>query len=190
MPFTVDHFSNNLYRWNRFVKPRKPQSSLIIGCHEGRAPLWLLENIEASHVTCVDDFSPGVLNNFRQNIVPYKNRVKYVNASYRDALIKLKDQQFDFIFIDTIDSKEVLESLILSFPLLKPKGLLIVDDYTSSKEHLPNCPKAAVDAFMNIYAPFLKALEFSWQAILLKRSRKLPWKRCYSEYYHESLAKI
>lgn len=197
MPFVFDYFSNNLARWNKHVKPRKPMRSLVIGCHEGRAPLWLLENVPGSSIICIDNFDkhkPIIFGNFQANITPYKSRVKTYNMSHRDALIKIASipnlQLFDFIFIDTVDSKEVLENLILAFPLLKPKGLLIVDDYTNSKEHLPNCPKVAIDSFMNIYAPFVKALEFSWQAILLKRSRKLSWPKCNSEYYHENLKTI
>ena len=162
-------------------------NALFIGPHQGRAPIWFLENIPQSKVLCIESFSDKNLNIFKQNTKEFKDRCKFLNMTFRDGLIKVHNHQFDFIFIDTIDSKEVLESLILVFPLLKANGILIIDDYTNSKEHLPNCPKAAVDSFMNCYAPYMKALEFSWQAILLKRSRPLPWPRCKSEYYHEDL---
>jgi predicted O-methyltransferase YrrM len=195
MPFSVDHFSNNLERWNRHVKPLQPKASLVIGCHEGRAALWLLENCAGSNVTCIENFRKvgvRIEKNFSENVAPYKTRVRVMNKSYREALVSLAHSKkiYDFIFIDSIDSLEVLECMVLAFPLLKPKGLFIVDDYTNSKERIPNCPRAAVDAFMNVYAPCVKALEYSWQAIFLKRSRKLPWPKCQSEYYHEDLNAI
>ena len=194
--FTNDHFSNNIPRWKKHVIPRfngKECNALFIGPCEGRAPIWFLENLPNAHAMCIERFEEKTFTLFKQNIRGFKNRCKYLNMSFKDGLIKLHSKtpnQFDFVFIDTANSKEVLEALVLAYPLLKFKGLLIVDDYTNSKEHISNCPKPAVDSFMNIYAPYMKALEFSWQAILLKRSKPLPWHKCNSEYYHEDLDRI
>lgn len=198
--FTVDWFSNNIPRWERHVKPRfagdvgakkkKNIKALVIGCHEGRAPLWILDNIRGSTVVCVDDFEKSVLNRLKSNIKPYGERARYINSGFRDALIELRNEVFDFIFIASIDGMVVLESMVLAFPLLKPKGLMIIDNYTHSKEHLPNCPRMGVDCFMNLYARNVKALEYSWQAIFLKRSKPLKVPRCNSEYYHERLDRI
>lgn len=194
--FTVDWFSNNISRWERHVKPRfesKKIKALVIGCHEGRAPIWILENIPKSSVVCVDDFkkaSKAVFNRLRTNIKPYGDRAKYIDSEFREALIELQDQMFDFIFIATTDSKIVLECMVLAFPLLKAHGLMIVDNYTHSKEHIPNCPRIGVDSFMTVYARYVKALEYSWQAIFLKRSKPLTVPICKSEYYHERLDRI
>ncbi len=193
--FSDDYFSNNILRWKRHVIPRyqnKECNALFIGPHEGRAPIWFLENLPKANALCIESFSENKLEIFKQNTKEFKGRCKFCNMSFKDGLVKLnyKNQMFDFVFIDTVDSKEVLESLVLVFPLLKPKGLLIIDDYTNSKEHIHNCPKPAIDSFMNIYARYMKALEFSWQAILLKRSKPLPLSKCNSEYYHENLANI
>lgn len=185
MPYTVDHFSNNKKRWEKHVTPLKPQRSMVIGAHEGRAPQWLLDHIPRSTVICVDDYKKlpaKVFTNAKANMAPYGSRATLINQPTRDALLSMTDT-FDFIFIDSVDSQKVLEALILAFPLLKPKGLCIADDYTSSAEHLPNCPKQAIDAFLSIYAPYVKTLELSWQAIFQRRSKKLPWKYCNSEYY-------
>lgn len=192
MPFTVDHFSNNIERWNRHVLPRAPSATLVIGGYEGLAAVWLLDNVPGSRVTCLDDYKKHgvrVERNAVENMAPYRSRATLIKNSLRDGLIALAaaKKRFDFVFLDSIDSQEVLECMVLAFPLLKPKGLFIVDDYTNSKERLPNCPKVAVESFMNVYAPYVKALEYSWQAVFLKRSRKLPWPRCQSEYYHEDL---
>lgn len=193
--FTVDWFSNNIPRWERHVKPRfatggKKMKALVIGCHEGRAPLWILDNIPKSNVVCVDDFDKSILGRLKKNIQPYGDRARYLDMRFRDALIELRDEVFDFIFIASIDGMVVLESMVMAFPLLKAQGLMIIDNYTHSKEHLPNCPRMGVDSFMNLYARHVKALEYSWQAIFLKRSKPLKVPRCKSEYYHERLDRI
>lgn len=191
--FTVDWFSNNIPRWERYVKPRfqgKKIKALVVGCHEGRAPLWILNNISNSSVVCVDDFDKSVLGRLKKNIKPYGDKARYINSSFRDALISIKNETFDFIFIASIDGMVVLESMVLAFPLLKPRGLMIIDNYTHSKEHTPNCPRMGVDSFMNLYARYIKALEYSWQAIFLKRSKPLYVPRCKSEYFHERLDRI
>jgi predicted O-methyltransferase YrrM len=192
--FTVDWFSNNIPRWERHVKPRfadKKMKALVIGCHEGRAPLWILDNCPRSSVVCVDEFNERpVFERLKKNVSGYGDRAKWIKGSFRDALIELKNEHFDFIFIATIDSKVVLEAMVLAFPLLKARGLMIADNYTHSKEHIPNCPRIGVDSFMTVYARYVKALEYSWQAIFLKRSKPLKVAICKSEYYHENISKI
>jgi hypothetical protein len=144
-------------------------------------------------IYCIDKWeNSNDYTRFVNNMSKYGDQVVHYNVKeFRDGILLLpKNVKFDLLFIDDINAKIVLESLVLAFPLVKGRGLIIVDDYTNSKEHLHNCPKAAIDAFFNVYAPFVKALEFSWQAIFLKRSRPLPWKKCNSEYYHEDLTKI
>lgn len=202
MPYLHDWFSNNIPRWNRHVKPflskRKNANILMIGINEGRAPLWLKENNmlkgDKSKILCIDAFGKGqIYENFLKNVAPYEGVIEHRNViNLRDGIYEVINakKKFDFIFIDSIDSQKVLESLVLTFPLLKPKGLLIIDDYTNNKEHSNICPKAAIDSFMDIYASQIKALELSWQAILLKRSRPLKRLSCKSEYYHENLKNI
>ena len=155
--------------------------------------ILLVKKNKNMKIYCIDKWeNSNDYTRFVNNMSKYGDQVVHYNVKeFRDGILLLpKNVKFDLLFIDDINAKIVLESLVLAFPLVKGRGLIIVDDYTNSKEHLHNCPKAAIDAFFNVYAPFVKALEFSWQAIFLKRSRPLPWKKCNSEYYHEDLTKI
>ena len=199
--FGPDHFSNNIIRWERHVRPffekRKTKKTNILMIRQGygRAPMWLLENVfhdyKKTTIYCIDEYSPALLKQFKENFKSYADSVVHINVkNIHDGFLSLKDLLFDFVYIDGLYSQDILQSLVCSFPYIKPKGLIIVNNNTNSKEHLSNCPKIAIDAFMQIYASNIKALELSWQAIMLKRSKPLKLKTCRSEYYHEDLEKI
>ena len=201
-----DHFSNNILRWERHVKPffdkephKKVNILMISGVHDGRAPHWLLENTNISKrgnrskVYCVDFFKKDVLTRFKKNLDHFGGDIVEeiaVKKCLKESIEKIKMIEFDFIFIDSMGTQELLEMLVLTFPLLKKQGLLIVDDYTNGIEHQFNCPRPAIDAFMNIYAHLIKVRELSWQAIMIKRSKALGIKKCKSEYYHENMELI
>ena len=208
MSFTKDWFNNNIPRWERLVKPhlqtsKKTKVNVLIvgGCHEGRAPLWLFEHIKSlshreSTMHIIDKFGPAILNRFKSNLKQYENNIHIVKVSDKSMLkhgleeVVRTENFYDFIYLDGMHAQELLEMLVLVFPLLKPRGMLICDDNTNSKEHLPNCPKAAIDAFMYIYSPWIKAVDISWQAVMLKRTKAFKIKGCKSEFYHENMKTI
>ena len=75
-----------------------------------------------------------------------------------------KKNYFDFIYIDgSHQAPDVLCDAILGFQLLKVNGVMAFDDYLWHEE-LPygvdpiRCPKAAIDAFTNIYCRQLRIL--------------------------------
>jgi len=101
----------------------------------------------------------------------------------RDMLRNITDKVFDFVYIDASrHSRDVLEDAILSWYLIKKGGLLIFDDYTNSHENDNNCPRPAIDAFLNIYSNELDIIHSKWQVVIKKKN---PTNRqpCYSEDY-------
>ena len=193
MHFTSDWFSNNLPIWEKHLKTLKdkPLKMLEIGTFEGRSAIWLLENVlthRDSKIYCVDHWKNNetAYKTFLNNTKKYKDKVTVLKGYSKDMLRNLKHVQFDFIYIDASKhSQNVLEDAVLSFDLLKPDGLMIFDDYTHNKEHDVNCPRPAIDAFMNVYATQIKVLLTRWQVVLKKRKTPLPKKPCYSEFYKE-----
>lgn len=197
--FSSDWFTNNIPKWNKFLKPLAGEKlkALEIGSFEGRSALWLLENVlthEGSTLTCVDHFLTRVnpkkdaYKTFVSNMKPYQKKVKVFKGYSRDVLKQssLLKEMFDIIYIDASHhASNVLEDAVLAFPLLKPNGIMIFDDYTNNKEHDNNCPKPGIDAFLDVYAQQLRVLHSSWQVILKKRDKKLPTRPCYSELYRE-----
>ena len=207
--FTVDWFTNNVPIWQRYLVPafadrKGTVRALEIGSYEGRSALWLLDNVlvsPRSSVTCVDDFrevapattAAGVRDvraAFSRNTAAYGDRIKLVEEPAERALRKMfpaEEEAFSIVYIDaTKDSRFVLEQAVLAFPLLKKNGFMVFDDYTSSPEHDGSCPKQGIDAFLDVYAPYIKVRHVGWQVILQRRATPLKSARraqCFSEYF-------
>ncbi len=99
--FTTDWFSNNIPNWDIVLQDHKNQPNLNfleIGCWEGRATCWLLENIltdSTSKITVVDTFggSPeedgmngldfeNVYSRFKHNTKEYNNKITIHNGTF------------------------------------------------------------------------------------------------------------
>ena len=166
-----------------------------IGTFEGRSSTWMLDNLlthKDSRLYCVDhwlfkgEHNKNVFETFKKNIEPYKSKVVILKGYSRDMIRSIHKTKFDFIYIDANrHSQNVLEDAVLSFPLLKPNGILIFDDYTHNKQHDIDCPRPGIDAFMNTYANEIEVLHTKWQVIIKRRVKSLPRKPCYSELFQE-----
>jgi len=195
--YTVDWFSNNIPNWKKYLGNlrNKPANGLEIGSFEGFSSNWILNNIlnnANSKLYCVDhwlfkgDKNTNSYKTFLENISEHKSKVKVLKGYSNEMLRKINNIKFDFIYIDANrHSKNVLEDAVLSFPLLKPNGIIIFDDYTHNKEHNVNCPRPGIDAFISIYVEEIKVLHSGWQVIIKKRNPPLKRKPCYSEKYPE-----
>lgn len=193
--FSHDHFSNNIPHLQSVVLPKLKKTDLKIldiSPVEGRSTVWFLENIPSCHVTVLQtDKNAKVLRNMEHNLGFFKQRVNILYGDVPSSLKSIKDKTYDLIYIDIgKDSKFTLEAAVLSFINLNPKGIMVFDDYTSDKTHSPICPKQGIDAFVGIYARYIKVVYSSWQLVLMKRSKPLPQSQCMSEYYHENLNSI
>ena len=198
MEFTQDWFSNNTAKWSKTLKELagKPNvKALEIGSYEGRSAVWLLQNVlshPTSHITCVDNFdvnnSEAIQRRFLNNMSQFRRQYKLMIGSSSDMLKvpAILKQRFDIIYIDANHhARHVLEDAILSFAVLKPGGIMIFDDYTDNKEHDNNCPKPAINAFLEAYANEVQVLHIGWQVFLKKRKIPLRRKLCFSEYSRE-----
>jgi len=203
--FSVDWFSNNISRWQTYVVPYLkslpgPIKCLEVGVYEGRSALWTVEQCllknPASQIWLVDTWTrKGSWKAFLKNLSLFKeyhpkvrqDKLVVCRGEYAEVLRspELSDQQFDFIYLDLHgDSKDMIETAVHAWPLLKPGGMLVFDDYTSSQEHDGACMKQGIDAFLDLYAYDLKVEHMSWQVIVRKREQKLKRaKGCFSEYY-------
>src|SRR5438034_1132471 len=163
-----------------------PHSCAIeIGCFEGRSSIWFLNNIltdERSRLICIDTFEGGddqrkfgtkldeLYDRFCSNIdecsLGYKTQV--IKMESIEALQSLPRLCHDFIYIDGSHvAKDVLQDLVLSWPLLKINGILILDDYAWNLDpDRLNRPQPAIDAFLDIYSQKLELLHKDWQVIV------------------------
>jgi len=54
--FTKDWFSWSPPVWEQVFKQLKAKNILEIGCFEGRATTWLIENVDCDEIVCIDTF--------------------------------------------------------------------------------------------------------------------------------------
>jgi predicted O-methyltransferase YrrM len=176
--FTQDWFSWNEPTWKELFKELTPRKKFLeIGCFEGRATVWLIENAleDGGYILSVDTFeggfehSPdtmkGVATRFKQNVEEAIKNKPQVRA---DLMIKTSTQamailmenasQYDFIYIDGSHSgPDVLSDAIMAYHLCRVGGMIAFDDYLwGNQADLIERPKVAIDCFVNIFAKKVK----------------------------------
>jgi len=186
--FTHDWFSYHIRLWERLLEPfsGKPIHALEIGVFEGRSTVWLMEHIlthPESTLTWIDPFIgpthrvgleyPADLEaRFRANTARFGEKVQGHVGHSQEMLRGLPSERFAFVYIDGSHvAPAVLADAILSWPLLRPGGLMGFDDYGWRPwVKLQRSPALAVDAFMAVMAGQFEVVHRGYQVWL----RKLP----------------
>ena len=156
--FTVDWASRSFAVWAELLAPLKGAAPRIleIGSHEGRSAIFLLEFLPGSTIACIDTFMLGSEKRFDANLRGYGKRVTKIAARSVSALEHLRaiGRPFDLIYVDGSHRRDdTLTDSLLAWPLLKPGGIMIWDDYGFE----PDWPSAdrptdAIEAFLNLHA--------------------------------------
>ena len=184
-------FTNNWFEvtairnFEKHVLPLKEKALnfLEVGCYEGQASVWMLENSNAK-LTVVDTFKGGqdlpdeenLLHRFTDNVKEHRDRVS-INMGKSQRILKefASDTEmgvdfYDFIYIDGSHlACDVLEDAILAFPLLKNGGIMIFDDYTWGQGMSPfDVPSMGINTFLSVYGNKIKVLEKNSQVVIEK----------------------
>ncbi len=139
---------------------------LEIGCFEGSATLWLLENVltdPTSRIDVIDTFesSPeleltgsdcSMLGRFAGNVAPYADKVTVMQGTSESVLRTLPvAETYDFIYVaGSHTAPDVLTEAVLAWPLLKRRGVMAFDDYLlRGPEH--ERPRIGIDAFRRAF---------------------------------------
>jgi predicted O-methyltransferase YrrM len=175
--FLNDWFSANISRFDRHLAELRgaPCAILEIGCHEGRATTWLLQNVAThpdSRITALDiELQPNCHDNVAAS--GGTARVKFIQGKSRDVLRNLPVDHYDFIYVDgshaTVD---VIEDAVLAFRLARVGALIAFDDYLwdDPKYNQHGTPRLAIDAFLLLYGTKTRLLERHWQVWVRKLS--------------------
>lgn len=191
--FTTDWFSGNIPLWDITLTELKNKPNLNfleVGCWEGRATCWLLENIltdSTSKITVVDSFggSPeetgmqgldfdNVLSRFKNNIKENSEKVT-IYQGYSSHVLKTlgNEPQYDFAYIDASHTAYgTLEDAILVHPLIKKGGIIIFDDYGWKDPNRPSVtdsPELGISCFVNVFADFYDIVFAGYQVGLIKK---------------------
>lgn len=182
--FTSDWFTPKVKIFEKYLGHLSDEANLNfleIGSYEGRSACWLLDNIltdPSSYLTCVDPFWTNTELAFDENVLRTgrKHQVTKIKGCSDPSLLSLQPESFDFIYVDG-DHKApgVLFDVTVSFALLKPGGLMMLDDYlwkTSDPAIGPlNKPKISIDAFINIYSEHIELMHHQRQIVFRKKTQ-------------------
>ena len=176
--FSEDWFSDNIPQWERFLEPYRGAANLNyleIGVYEGRATVWMAENIlthEKARVTALDVFPKDLEERFLANMKAsgFAGEIRVLVGPSQKTLRKLDDNAFDIIYIDgSHEADDVLVDAVLSWPLLRQRGMLIFDDYQWQPE-LPAelRPRPAIDAFVTMFRREIEVVDRGYQLMIRK----------------------
>jgi len=193
--FTKDWFQWAPEVWKQLT-PLLPErkSFLEIGSFEGRSTVWIIENMmeDGGVIHCIDTWEGGeehsaenmsaVEERFIHNIklaqekYPKRNLLSTKGTSVQHLAHWLvedpKDHPtFDFIYIDgSHQAPDVLTDAVMSWPLLKPAGLMVFDDYMwGNPRDALHRPKIAIDAFTNIFGETAEIIHVGYQLVVRKK---------------------
>ena len=194
--FTKDWFSWAPQVWEQLI-PHLPgeggdREFLEIGSFEGRSAVWIVENMmqDGDILGCIDTWEGGeehgeenmgsVEERFDHNIAvlcakyPERYTDKYKSTSTA-ALAEImqggRKPTFEFIYIDGSHiAKDVLTDACMAWALLKPKGIMVFDDYMwGDPRDILHRPKPAIDAFTNLFAEELNIVHVGYQLVVQKK---------------------
>src|ERR1041385_238867 len=187
--FLRNWFVRNIPKWEKtlFHLRNEKINVLEIGVFEGRATIWILDELfknPESKLVTIDTFVRIFKDNdnettFRENIKESgkEDQVEIIKSDSFDALVKLnyeKKMKFDFIYIDgSHTSCDVLSDAILTWNLLKEGGIMIFDDYEwDFFEEDYNNPKIAIDSFLRCYQNQIEIIHKLFQVAIRKVTKE------------------
>ena len=158
--------------WNELLNKEhvgKPVHYLEIGCFEGRATVWFLENVlmhPDSTITVVDTFEGSdeftelhikvtpfeLKKRFYKNIIETGRDDQVITWKQRsDVFLKICNREFDFAYIDgSHHAFDVLRDSVLAWDLLKIGGIMLWDDYAWNPpaDYGRDVPATGIQAFL------------------------------------------
>lgn len=176
--FTTDWFSSAVDGIERTLRRHcsMPTAILEIGSWEGRSACWFLDRFPDARITCVDTFEGapgeyagldvgGIKARFTHNMAEYGDRVTVRHGPSSRELYGLDPESFDVVYVDGSHAEDdALLDLVLSYGLLKPGGVMLVDDYRGGHDGV----RRAVDAFAAAFSTKIKRVLVEYQAHFVK----------------------
>ena len=114
--------------------------------------------------------SPAPTEGQRKKLYRYKcTSTQYLGSKLAGCVDN--ENLFDFIYIDgSHTAPDVLADACMAWPLLKPTGLMVFDDYMwGNPRDALHRPKIAIDAFTNIFGETAEIIHVGYQLVVRKK---------------------
>ena len=198
--FNEEWFDIAIPTWTEVFSDNKDQIKdvLEVGCYEGRATVWLCENVltgkdctydvvdtfegtisETGMIHVKDRLEQGISRieeNFRHNIsfFPDIEFTVYKGLSQKMLPQLSEEKRYDLIYIDASHrADDTLVDSYFAHKLLKPGGILIFDDFgwKDPKDLSPiNSPELGVKIFYQLYGDQYDVLFQGYQVGFIKKN--------------------
>jgi predicted O-methyltransferase YrrM len=164
---------NYAERWSRLLLPLREREIAVleIGSAQGRSAAIFLGLLPLARITCIDIFTNAEHERqFDSMMASFASRVEKIKSRSAPALdaLAVQSRAFEVIYVDGSHARDdALMDSLLAWPLLKPDGIVIWDDYVWEMGRLPaeQRPKDAVNLFLGLHADQLTVLERGYQVI-------------------------
>jgi len=203
--FTEEWFDHMIPMWGDLFSQYKKaynidiESILEVGCYEGRATVWLCENVlnnssKIYHYDIVDTFGGSevesgmektmdllannkniIENTFRHNISFFPNVNFNIHKGISQKTLPTFEpvEKYDFIYIDASHrADDTFVDAYYAHKMLKKGGILIFDDYMwkdPKNMHISNSPQMGVDIFTQMYQAEYHIAFRGYQMVLIKK---------------------
>ncbi len=175
LDFTEDWFTQHIPVWEQMLPTLPARDKFLeIGSFEGRATCWMLQHLSPTgEMFCIDTWegSPEfhvlpkevveqAYTRFCRNVKatrgPNQKVPVYRNTSVHglaNLLAGHPKPSFDLIYVDGgHHAYQTLTDACMAWPLLKPGGVMIFDDYLWDLQMPPtHRPKLAIDVFVSLF---------------------------------------
>lgn len=187
--FSCDWTTSRIPLWLELFEDvrDRPLRVLEIGSWEGRSALFFLNYLPKCRLTCVDTFGgsaehheddyfaalvPHAERRFDANVAPFASRVEKLKGASGTILPQLgvAGRRFDIAYVDgSHHAVDVYSDTALTWSLMAPSGVLILDDYGWELMHSEReRPKLGIDAFLATIGGQYRTLHCVYQMVIEK----------------------
>tara|TARA_R110001632_G_scaffold230122_1_gene367197 strand:+ start:155 stop:775 length:621 start_codon:yes stop_codon:yes gene_type:complete len=196
--FTQKWFDPMIPMWEQvFKKFPNIENVLEVGCFEGRATVWLCENVlnnqDKTYTYDVIDTFGGSLNesgmwevkknleksdfiwdNFTHNISFFPHINFNIDRGFSQKILPTmeSEEKYDLIYIDASHrADDTLVDAYYAKKMLKKGGIIIFDDYgwkDPKNMHQVNSPELGINVFNTMYDNEFQVIFKGYQVVFLK----------------------